>query len=73
MTGHRDGTVYGASRAATRSFFTHHKRMLSLAIAASVAESIAHYNSAVKSQLAGGPSGAYANSPSGSDSGASAP
>ena len=27
VTGHRDGTVYGSSRSATRSFYTHHVRM----------------------------------------------
>ena len=73
ITGHRDGTRYGSSRAATRSFYTHHKRMLSLAVAVSVAESVANYNNAIKSQLAGGPSGAYVNTPSGSDSDAAAP
>ena len=73
VTGHRDGTVYGASRAATHSFFTHHKRMLSLAVAVSVAQSVANYNNVIKSQLAGGPSGAYANTPPGSDSDAAEP
>ena len=52
ITGHRDGTRYGSSRAATRSFYTHHKRMLSLAIAVSVGESIMDYNQAGKSKLA---------------------
>ena len=73
MTGHRDGTVYGASRAATHSFFTHHKRMLSLAIAVSVAESIANHNSAVKSRLAGGPSGSDPDTSSSSDTDAATP
>ena len=52
MTGHRDGTVYGSSRSATRSFYTHHVRMLSQAIAISVGESIANYSCAAKSRLA---------------------
>ena len=75
ITGHRDGTRYGSSRAATRSFYTHHnqRRMLSLAVAVSVAESVTNYNNAIKSQLAGGASGAYANTPSGSDPDAAAP
>ena len=29
---HRDGTVYGLARSATRSFHTHHLRLISLAI-----------------------------------------
>ena len=48
---HRDGTRYGMSRAATRSFCAHHMRMFSLAVAMAVAISIAEYNSAVKSDL----------------------
>ena len=42
VKGHRDGTVYDASRMAARDFATHHMRVLSLAIASSVGdESIA--------------------------------
>ena len=31
-TGHRDGTVYGTSRAATRSFFAHHVAAIASAV-----------------------------------------
>ena len=44
---YRDGTVYGASRMATRDFGTHHMRVLSLAIASSVGESIVNHSRAV--------------------------
>ena len=49
IKGHRDGTVYGASRMATRDFATHHMRVLSLAIASSVGESIVHHARSIKS------------------------
>ena len=40
---------------ATRDFATHHMRVLSLAIASSVGESIVHHARAVKSDLAAPP------------------
>ena len=47
--GHRDGTVYGTARTATRSFHAHHLRLISLAINVATAELI----SAGASVLAG--------------------
>ena len=55
VKGHRDGTAYGASRMATRDFATHHMRVLSLAIASSIGESIVQHARAVKSDLASPP------------------
>jgi hypothetical protein len=55
VKGHRDGTAYGASRMATRDFATHHMRVLSLAIASSIGESIVQHARAVKSDLAAPP------------------
>ena len=37
--GHRDGTVYGTARTATRSFHAHHLRLISLAINVAIAPS----------------------------------
>ena len=55
VKGHRDGTAYGASRMATRDFATHHMRVLSLAIASSIGESIVQHARALKSDLAAPP------------------
>ena len=58
---------YGASRMATRDFATHHMRVLSLAIASSVGESIVQHARAVKSDLTAQPApatlGDYMRSP----------
>ena len=47
-----DRTAYGRTRAATRDFFTHHARALSLAIATAVGEAITTHASVVKGRLA---------------------
>ena len=52
VKGHRDDTVYGASRMATRDLATHHMRVLSLVIASSVGESVIQHTRAVKGDLA---------------------
>ena len=44
--GSRDGTVYGRSRTAAKSFGSHHMRMISASIAKSVASSVAAWRSA---------------------------
>ena len=51
IKGHRDGTAYGATRIVTRNSATHHMRVLSLAIASSVGESIVQHARPVKSDL----------------------
>ena len=48
---HHDRTRYGLSRTATRSFHTHHLRLLSLSIATSVAESVDAHASLLHSRL----------------------
>ena len=50
-----DRTAYGRTRAATRDFFTHHARALSLAIATAVGEAITTHASVVKGRLADPP------------------
>ena len=51
VKGARDGTVYGLSATAPRSFYSHHLRMISLAIATAVAQSIADWGDAAASSL----------------------
>ena len=49
--GGRDGTVYGRSRTAAKSFGSHHMRMISASIAKSVASSIAGWRDARANEL----------------------
>ena len=49
--GGRDGTVYGRSRMAAKSFGSHHIRMISTSIAKSVASSIACWRDARANEL----------------------
>ena len=52
LENHPDRTAYGKCRSATRDFFTHHVRALSLAIATAVGEAITTPASVVKGRLA---------------------
>ena len=49
--GHRDGTVYGTSRLATKSFYAHHLRTISRVTAVEVAKAIERLAAAVRSHL----------------------
>ena len=49
-----DRTAYGLSRSATRSFHTHHLRLLSLTIASALAQSFDDHADALNSQLIDG-------------------
>jgi hypothetical protein len=51
--GHSDRTVYGRSRTATKSFFTHHVRLISLAAVIGAAVPIIKWAKAAKSRLTG--------------------
>ena len=51
-TGHRDGTVYGTARGATRGFVTHHLRLISLAAVSGTALAMQRDARAIKSRLA---------------------
>ena len=50
-SGHRDGTVYGTSRLATKSFYAHHLRAISRVTAVEVAKAIERLAAAVRSHL----------------------
>ena len=52
--GFHDCTAYGLSRSATRSFHTHHLRLLSLTIASALAQSFDDHADALNSQLIDG-------------------
>ena len=49
--GSRDGTVYGRSTTAAKSFGTHHLRAISISIATSVARAIAQWGDSAANQL----------------------
>ena len=52
--GHTDGTVYGSSRLATRSFFIHHLAAISSAIVCADARSIRNHAASLATQLSHG-------------------
>ena len=49
--GHADRTVYGKARTATRSFYAHHLRLISLAAVIGAALPVARWAKAAKSRL----------------------
>ena len=51
IEGHADRTVYGKARDATKSFFTHHLRLISLAANVGAAMAVTRWAKAAKSQL----------------------
>ena len=51
IEGHADRTVYGTARDATKSFFTHHLRLISLAANVGAAMAVTRWAKAAKSKL----------------------
>ena len=51
IEGHADRTVYGKARTATKSFFAHHLRLISLAAVVGAALPVTRWAKAAKSQL----------------------